>query len=1224
MQKLERIILINSAGFDYLEFPVGGHGQVIGVNGHGKTTLLRTVLFFYLGTNEKSPYALHETKSDFVSHYLGDPPSYLIYEVSRGDGQPAYHIAVTRPAGRIQFFFTDAPYQKDFYLDGSFVQPVERVEQRLRDARCKYDSVSSYEEFHRRVYGITPSPYAVFRPAPRSSGQVSILPRIISGIFTVSQLDADKFKAALTCGVREDSLATELDLLALKGQLENFRRVNRAVKAYLRHEDDALRLVDLAEEFEAAKGERQRAIEDLVRMAKRLPERSRELQEGQGALEKERNSEREQYESDEAKLAEVIKQLGKSIAVIEEKIRQGEEKRAEYVAREIDRKAAELETLPKLREEKRLAETEYTTLTAKYDDESTRKEQMLANIQQGWTELSRQFEQRKVEAERALSKALEQLDGEHIAASTVVDEEQSRAKASFGSRRAGVEFGRAKLNEDFKALAETNEPEELKKASKDLEANQNKHRNETLRLQGLRGELVLEKEKRGHAREKLDRQAKTEQSEWQVKIDQTKTQRDRAAEELERFDGSLARFFQAEAPETWPKAAKALSRETLFHNAAELGARAAQSKDDSAWGVELSTDKLPMPSASYDRDALQTRLQELQKSLAHDNDQLVAAQQRYISAVDEFEKQAAQASSNLQSQIESGDQICRSLLDQINHLDNRIITLQSQFQAHKRECRSKLDKRDLELKGEEQQLRKEERESEAQFQSRKSRLKEDFDNRKKRLTKERDDSLLAIGKDDSDAVRRRDADRERIEKMFQKSLSDQGVNTALIKTTKQRAETASNAITQIEGYTNEVVEFQRMKHEFIAPLDSQQSQRRNIQESLDAETKRHRQLEDRHKQAIAAFKTRQDELTEQSSQLKRDEEAVNRFRQDMRFLQEWGLFDREDIDPSPFYRPGTAREFADAAEAAHERRSEIERRGNTSARSFLNHFDAETLERKVLGFSLIHEHFNWYIFVGAELRPFVNNRGIQGMKQIQIQEFEQLIRNICAKNADFREGIRQVRQTATMVQTNLEKNNFVDVLDSIELKVERVDNNLTQILAEIETFGGLAFNTDRDLFGKRADREQIDKAIDTFSRLVREIENYSDKRLRLADYFDFLIRVHENGHDMGWRKSLDHIGSTGTDYLVKMLIYLSLIEVYRERAIDSKAGSTVHCVLDETGVLAPKYVRSVLEYAKTRGIILITAGHSQQTVGFENWIRVCKRGQRFAGQTVLRKVLKCD
>jgi hypothetical protein len=91
-----------------------------------------------------------------------------------------------------------------------------------------------------------------------------------------------------------------------------------------------------------------------------------------------------------------------------------------------------------------------------------------------------------------------------------------------------------------------------------------------------------------------------------------------------------------------------------------------------------------------------------------------------------------------------------------------------------------------------------------------------------------------------------------------------------------------------------------------------------------------------------------------------------------------------------------------------------------------------------------------------------------------------------------------------------------------------------------------------------------------------------------------------------------------------MLIYLSLIEVYRARAIDPKSSPTVHCILDETGVLAPKYVRSVLDYAATRGIILVTAGHSQQTTGFEFWVRVRKIGQRFAGQTILRKILRCD
>jgi Protein of unknown function (DUF3584) len=1224
MPKLDRIILINSAGFDYLEFPVGGHGQVIGVNGHGKTTLLRTILFFYLGTNEKSPYALHETKSDFVSHYLGDPPSYLIYEVARGDGQPAYHIAVTRPAGRIQFHFVDAPFLKDYYLDGSFVQPIEAVEQRLQEARCACDLVTSYEEFSRRLYGITSSPYAVFRPAPRSSGQVSILPRIISGIFTVSQLDADKLKAALTCGVREDSLATELDLLLLKSQLENFRRVNRAVSTYLRYEDDALRLVDVAEEFETAKGQRQRAIEDLVRMAKRLPEKVRELQESQTSVEGDRSAAIAQYQTEKAGLDQMIRQLGKHIAVLEGKIQKGEETQEDYLARQIERKAADLETLPKLGEQKRLAEGEYAALTAKYDNESERKEKMLANVQQGWAELSRQYEQRKAEAERALGHALEQLNGERTGVFSALEDEQHRAKSSFASRRAGLEFARTNLNDEFRALAETSEPQELKKATKDLEDKRRKQREEASRLQGLRGEIVLQREKRERAREKIDQKAEAERSAWQAKVDQTKAQRDCAAEELEKFDESLARFFQIESPETWPGAAKALARETLFHNAQELEAKTVKKGTNSAWGVEFSTEKLPTPSVSYDRVALDAKLQELQKVLAHEHDQLTATQQRYVAAVVEFEKQAMQAHSTLQSKIDSSAELGRSLSNEIDHLENRIITLQSQFQAHQSEWRGRLANRDAELKEQEQRLRQDERESENQFQCRRDRVEQDFKGRKKRLTKEREDRLLAIGREENETAQQRDAERERIEKAFQQRLIQQGVKTPLIQAARRRADAAVHDISRIGGYTNEVVEFQRMKREFVDPLDSLRFQWRNDKESLDSETARLGKLEERHRQATEVLRGRQNSLAEHSRELQLDEGAVKRFRGDKRFLQEWGFFDREDLTPAPFYRAGAARDFAQAAEEGHEQRAEVGRSGDKSARAFLNHFDAETLDRKVLGLSPIHEHFDWYIFVGAELRLFVNGRGIQGMKQIQTQEFEQLIRNICAKNADFREGIRQVKQTAALVQTNLERNNFVDVLDSIELKVERIDNNLTQILTELEGFAGVTFSPDRDLFGKRADRDQIDKAIDTFARLVREIENYRDKCLRLTDYFDFLIRVHENGHDMGWRKSLDHIGSTGTDYLVKMLIYLSLIEVYRERAIDSKAGSTVHCVLDETGVLAPKYVRSVLEYAKSRGIILITAGHSQQTVGFENWVRVRKRGQRFGGQTVLRKVLKCD
>ncbi len=1224
MRKLNRIVLINSAGFHYLEFPVGGHTQVIGVNGHGKSTLLRTVLFFYLGNNDKASYALHETKADFVSHYLGDPPSYLIYEVARQDGQPAYHIAVSRPAGRIQFLFVDAPFQKHYYVDGKFVQPINSVEQRLQLANCSVETVGSYEDFNRRIYGIIPSPFSVFKPAAKTSGQVGVLSRIISGIFTVSQLDADKLKTALTCGVRQDALTTELDLLSLKGQLENFRRVNQAVKTYLQHESEALRLVDTAEEFEDIKIQRNRAIEELVRGAKLLPDKAKQVKTEQDRLKNELDALDAQHAKERNEFDERILKLGQVIAHVGKEIEKGEKKREEYGERQIDFKAAELEKLPKLLEKKALAESEYNILTGKFQDQREQKNRLLGEVQRSWTELRRHLEEQKGQAERHLSDALQELSREEVSAYASLDQEAKRVKATHESRRSSLQEAWNQLNADYRRLGEMKEPSELVNDRNDLSERKLLDGIERYNQQEHRAAIASEKQRYEHSREVLEKSAETERANLQARIKEVERLRERAAVELEQFDESLARFFQMESPATWPYAAKTFTREALFHSAEELKARRSEAGVDSAWGVEFSTDKLPQTGSSFDRDALEANVQQTQKELRGVNDQFLAAQERYFSKVSELEKQTNEALKILQSKLDSSNDLSRLLLKDILHLENRILTLQSQFESHNDNEKKELNKRSTELDSADKDLRKDLHAFEVEIQSRKTRIAEDIHLRKDKLLINRASRLSELGKEYGEATSHRDREIARIEDLFQKSLTQVGISAERIEAAQNCAKSTDSEINKIESYRTEVTNYQQVKRDFIDPLSALRSQHRLAIESLQSEETKRDAVKKRYCENSQLLKDRQNDVKKIGENLDVDVQAANRFKKDLRFVQELGFFDREDIGVAPFYRPGAVKEFLEAAESSHETHSSIGKRGDKETRAFLNYFDDETLKRKVLGFSPIHPYFDWFIFVGSELRPFVNGRGIQGMKQIQTQEFEQLIRNVCARNADFQEGIRQVKKTAALVEKNLKENNFVDVLDSIELKVERVDSKLTQILTSLEEFSGLTFGGELGLFDKRADRQQIDKAIEAFESLLREIENHRSKRLQLTDYFDFFIRVHENGHDMGWRKSLDHIGSTGTDYLVKMLIYLSLVEVYREKAINSKEGSIVHCVMDETGVLAVKYIRSILEYAKSRGIILITAGHSQQTLGFENWLRVSKRGQRFGGQTVLRKVLKCE
>lgn len=1225
MRKLNRIALINAAGFDYVEFPVGGHSQVIGVNGHGKSTLLRTVLFFYLGTNEKAPYALHETKTDFVSHYLGDPPSYLIYEVSRSDGEPAYHIAVTRPSSRIQFLFIDAPFRKEYYVDGNFVQSIDAVTQRLRDAECTFDSVSSYDEFNHRIYGLVSSPYTVFRPATRTSGQVSVLPRIISGIFTVSQLDADKLKSALTCGVRRDSLNTELDLVLLKNQLENFRRVNQAVKTYLKYEQDALELVTLADQFETVKLERQHEIEDLVRMAKRLPEERRALTEQQTTLTTERAAAVGQFEIANGLLNTALQKLGEELAVLNSDITKGEGYEVAYKKNDIKRKSEELAQLAALVEAQRFAQEEYDALTSKYGDEQQQKERLVASVQHSWTELSRQLAEKRAACASESSEHLKGVEQERAQALALIDAEQAEAQLAALPRQKRVQIDRDSLNKEFKALADTKEPAELAQIRKSLEETDAQRRAEEARQERLRSQLTLTKEKSDRGREKIEREFTTEVNQLETAIKQCEADRDRTAAELEKFDGSLARLFQTKSPQTWPQAAKTLNRETLFQNALELEAKPLAKPAASVWGLEFSTEKLPAAPNSYDREALSVALQTFKAALTSEHDKLQAARDRYLVKTSEFDQATSQARNSTEAEIKSSGDLRKTLLDKGVLLQNRLYTLEGQFTEDQKLRRVQLEEKDVAVKLEEEQVRQAALGLDALYKGRRIKLNEALNATRSAFETASANQLTAIAAEEQAAETQRQSELTRIEEMFQAALLKQGVNVDLIQKAQARVTKADSEVLRVSAYQTEVTEYGPLKRDYIDLLPSLYSRRTRLQESIESKKTEQGQETKRNAELLKAIQLRQDGLTSRTTSLHQDEIAAVRFQKDVRFAPELGFFSREDLLAAPFYRAEAVGEFAQSATSSHESMGAIAKNADTNARKFLNRFDAATLDRKVLGFSPLHPSFDWFFFVGYELKPFVTKKGIQGMKQIQTQEFEQLIRNVCSKNADFRDGIRQVNQTAALVEQHLKENNFVDVLDSIELKVERVGSDLTGILEQLEGFADVTFSADRgDLFGKRADRAQLDRAIEAFEKLLTAIDAYRGQRLQLADCFDFVIRVHENGHDMGWRKSLDHIGSTGTDYLVKMLIYLALIEIYRERAIDAKAGSIVHCVLDETGVLAPKYVRSVLEYAQKRGIILITAGHSQQTVGFQNWMHVRKCGPRFAAQTVLRKVLKCD
>ena len=67
------------------------------------------------------------------------------------------------------------------------------------------------------------------------------------------------------------------------------------------------------------------------------------------------------------------------------------------------------------------------------------------------------------------------------------------------------------------------------------------------------------------------------------------------------------------------------------------------------------------------------------------------------------------------------------------------------------------------------------------------------------------------------------------------------------------------------------------------------------------------------------------------------------------------------------------------------------------------------------------------------------------------------------------------------------------------------------------------------------------------------------------------------------------MGSDGTDILVKAMINIMLLNVFKEKASHQFNDFKLHCMMDEIGKLHPNNIKGILDFANNRNIILVNS-----------------------------------
>jgi len=167
------------------------------------------------------------------------------------------------------------------------------------------------------------------------------------------------------------------------------------------------------------------------------------------------------------------------------------------------------------------------------------------------------------------------------------------------------------------------------------------------------------------------------------------------------------------------------------------------------------------------------------------------------------------------------------------------------------------------------------------------------------------------------------------------------------------------------------------------------------------------------------------------------------------------------------------------------------------------------------------------------------------------------------------------------------------VIKDISLRKVESSDKLMQLLVSINEF--CQENADNmgeaNLFSDEATRTEV--AAKTVKMLfsLQEIinQNRALETVSLRDTFRLQFRIVENDNDTGWIEKISNVGSDGTDILVKAMVNIMLLNVFKKKMSRHYDDFRLHCMMDEIGKLHPTNVKGILDFANKRNIYLINS-----------------------------------
>lgn len=1191
MRSLTKIVFINSAHIRYGEVALDGNVYFTGTQGVGKTTLLRALLFFYNARKDKLGIR-NQGQRSFDDYYVPTPASYIVYEVSRGDEQPPFCVILFRRHNKAAFRFVDAAYDRSWIIDdlGVVASDPLTVRQRIQNKGIDLSIIiERYNQYLDILYGNRTVRMSkdLLKYYLLKSTQYQNIPRIIQNVFLNERVDAGFIKDTIIRSISGDEVETAVDLNFFRSKLVNFSDELKDISLWTQKNKqgivetrrDADKIIEIAHKISAGEFSMREQCGMLIysrnKAERNLPILTSKIEKKKADI----DTLTANIKSIESNFTEAHEKLSNEIAVLDSKLKDAARLKKEYQKIGISEMIVRVESLPSLRltlQQKQglLAQlnAEYLSITQKY---TSLRDRLDLDF--------RQFRQKRTDE---INKAKQEVIDRKLARLEQRNNLENEVKEKFQTQRNEIDLKLAECREHRHELEllrlEASKSSPLKDELEVCRSNLSKLEKEenSFKEEKLRKESTLDS-----MRIQLEMECQRLENEYATQIISLENQITNLTENLnserallEKSQGSFCEWLDGNVEDWASSIGKIADEKDVLYSQNLNPELAPGNTSDTLFGVRIDLDEIKKEvrtpaMINEDVKAIETKI----NSLANEINRLRDEKENRIS---ENGKKRFSATKTLQADIDAITQKIQVCRQQFRKENLRLADTENDEKARLNEIdatyRDKIQKLALEISSNAEALKKIDERSKRELNAI-SKAAKDEDKKDKNLL---DIQVKSVDYDIMQFKNETDSKIRQLDKEERAALSNAGADTGMIEQINNEITETESRIHIIENEQSKVAIYRNDCKRLLDHVPQYQTDKKKL-EDKDASL---RQNYDRRKQTHES--KRKAEMTAMSEL----QAALEKATESIRITDDFMASDSCPPELKESQQIHTDLDCITLVESIKELIGKLYRL-NDSLKTSVNDFKRRFSQCNTFKFPTELETTAHYRNYADKLEEFVVNDMIKEFQQVTSNIYRDILSRAAADFNVLLGRESEIQRIVKDINYDFSRKTFAGVIRSIELRLERSTMPIIMQLQNITEF----WNTHQYDIGELnlfSGEEQEDVSRDSIKYLKSLTEALTHapelSKLPLEETFTLKFKIEENDNSTGWTENIKAVGSEGTDTLVKAIMNILLISVFKKRA--GQAGDfRLHCMMDEIGRLADENIQGILNFANERDIYIVNS-----------------------------------